>query len=260
LILTHIGGPTVLVEVDGWRLLIDPTFDPAGGHYAFGWGTSSDKLAGPAVAAADLPPIDAVLLTHDHHGDNLDATGRALLPSVGTVVTTVSGARRLGLAGARSLAAGDTTRLEAPGKPVIEVAATPARHGPALSRPIVGDVIGFALRRPAGEGVFLWITGDTVLHRPLREAAAAMAPDVALVHMGGVRFPVTGPVRYTMTGPKAVELIGIARPRVAVPVHYEGWSHFKDGRAAVERALAAAPEDVRRRVRWLPIGSPQHID
>ena len=30
---THIGGPTVLIEVDGWRLLTDPTFDPAGRKY-----------------------------------------------------------------------------------------------------------------------------------------------------------------------------------------------------------------------------------
>ena len=29
---THIGGPTVLVEVAGLRLLTDPTFDPAGAH------------------------------------------------------------------------------------------------------------------------------------------------------------------------------------------------------------------------------------
>ncbi|HEX8347208.1 MAG TPA: MBL fold metallo-hydrolase, partial [Actinoplanes sp.] len=107
--------------------------------------------------------------------------------------------------------------------------------------------------------VLLWITGDTVLHRPLRETAAAMSVDVALVHVGGVQFPLTGPVRYTMTGRDAVKLIGIARPRVAVPVHYEGWGHFKDGRAAVERALTTAPQDVQRRVRWLPIGSPQHL-
>jgi L-ascorbate metabolism protein UlaG (beta-lactamase superfamily) len=255
LIVTHIGGPTALIEVGGWRLLTDPTFDPAGGHYDFGWGTSSDKLVGPAVAADDLPPVDAVLLTHDHHGDNLDAAGRALLPSVGTVLTTVSGARRLG-GGARGLAPGATTRLTAGGRPAIEVTATPARHGPPLSGPIVGDVVGFALRWAAQDDVFLWITGDTVLHRPLREAAAAMRVDVAIVHVGGVRFPITGPVRYTMTARRAVELCELIRPRVAVPAHYEGWAHFKDGRAAVERELARAPEDVRRRVRWLPIGEP----
>jgi L-ascorbate metabolism protein UlaG (beta-lactamase superfamily) len=93
--ITHIGGPTALIELGGWRLLTDPTFDPAGGAYRFGWGTGSRKTAGPAIAAADLPPIDAVLLTHDHHGDNLDPAGRALLPGAGTVVTTVAGAARL---------------------------------------------------------------------------------------------------------------------------------------------------------------------
>jgi hypothetical protein len=65
--------------VAGWRLLTDPTFDPPGRRYSFGWGSSSRKLTGPAVAAADLGPIDAVLLSHDHHGDNLDSAGRALV-------------------------------------------------------------------------------------------------------------------------------------------------------------------------------------
>ena len=260
MIITHIGGPTVLIEYDGWRLLTDPTFDPAGGHYSFGWGTSSDKLAGPAVAASDLLPVDAVLLTHDHHGDNLDKAGRALLPSVGTVITTVSGARRLRHSDVRGLAPGDTTRVFMPGKRAIEVMATTARHGPPLSRPVIGEVVGFALRRSADDAAFLWITGDTVLHRPLRKLAAALTVDVAFVHVGGVRFPLTGPVRYTMTGRQAVELVGIARPRVAIPVHYEGWAHFKAGRASVERALAMATDDVRRRVRWLPIGRPVSVD
>src|SRR6185312_13867218 len=101
--LTHIGGPTALIEVAGWRLLTDPTFDPAGGSYRFGWGTGSRKLAGPAIAASELGPIDAVLLSHDHHADNLDPAGRALLSSAGIVVTTAPGARRLG-GGARGLA------------------------------------------------------------------------------------------------------------------------------------------------------------
>src|SRR4051794_14300305 len=47
--LTHIGGPTLLVEVAGWRIVTDPTFDPPGRRYAFGWGTSSRKLTGPAL-------------------------------------------------------------------------------------------------------------------------------------------------------------------------------------------------------------------
>jgi len=95
--LNHIGGPTVLIEVGGWRLLTDPTFDPPGQNYRFGWGTGSRKLTGPAIAAADLGPIDAVLLTHDHHDDNLDPAGRALLPSAGAVITTAPGAKRLGV-------------------------------------------------------------------------------------------------------------------------------------------------------------------
>jgi L-ascorbate metabolism protein UlaG (beta-lactamase superfamily) len=109
---THVGGPTLLIEVAGWRLLTDPTFDPPGRRYAFGWGTSSTKLTGPAVAPDDLGPLDAVLLTHDHHADNLDDRGRALLPQAGTVVTTRSGARRLEV-DAVGLEPWATTRLEA---------------------------------------------------------------------------------------------------------------------------------------------------
>lgn len=52
--ITHIGGPTTLIEVGGWRILTDPTFDPPGRRYFFGWGTTSRKLIGPSIAAADL--------------------------------------------------------------------------------------------------------------------------------------------------------------------------------------------------------------
>jgi L-ascorbate metabolism protein UlaG (beta-lactamase superfamily) len=252
---THVGGPTVLIERAGWALLTDPTFDPAGGAYRFGWGTGSRKTAGPSVAPADLPPLDAVLLTHDHHGDNLDRAGRALLPSAGTVVTTASGARRLG-ARARGLAPWAATRLEAPGRPGITVTATPCRHGPPGFGRVVGDVVGFALGWDGDAGGALWITGDTVLYDGVRGVAGRVTVDVALVHLGAVRFPVTGPLRFTMTAADAAELIGLVRPRVAVPVHYEGWAHFRQGRDEAARQLARAPEDVRRRVRWIPVGTP----
>jgi L-ascorbate metabolism protein UlaG (beta-lactamase superfamily) len=280
--LTHVGGPTVLIELGGWRLLTDPTFDPAGGSYRFGWGTGSRKLAGPALAPEELGEIDAVLLSHDHHDDNLDAAGRALLPRAGTVVTTVPGAKRLG-GNARGLAAWETTVLEAEGKTPLEILATPCRHGPPLSHPIVGEVIGFSLRTapqvptgrkrdhgsrnrpvdPSGAGVEapagkqradLWISGDTVLYDGVREVGGRLDVDVALLHLGGVRFPISGPLRYTMNAAEAVELTELVAPRVAVPIHYEGWKHFRQGRDEVEAELARAPVATRERFRWLEPG------
>lgn len=250
---THIGGPTTLIEIGGLRLLTDPTFDPPGRRYAFGWGTSSRKTAGPAFPAAELPPVDAVLLTHDHHGDNLDDAGRALLPGTETVLTTPSGARRLG-GTARGLGPWDTWKLTSPDGTTVEVTATPARHGPPLSRPVVGEVTGFALGWPGQRHGVLWISGDTVLFGGVREIGRRLTVGTALLHLGGVGFPVTGPLRYTMTAAEAVEVCRLLRPRTVVPVHYEGWSHFREARAAAERTLAGAPDEVREVFRWLPRG------
>ncbi|MEV0175474.1 MBL fold metallo-hydrolase [Streptomyces sp. NPDC050803] len=252
--ITHIGGPTTLIEVAGWRLLTDPTFDPPGRRYSFGWGTSSRKTSGPATKPTELPPLDAVLLTHDHHADNLDTAGRALLPAARTVLTTPSGARRL-RGNSHGLAPWQTWRLESPGRPTIEVTATPARHGPPLSRFLVGDVTGFALRWEGQQHGALWISGDTVLHGGVREVAHRLDVGTALLHLGGVRFPVTGPVRYTMTAARAVELCRLLRPHTVLPTHYEGWSHFHEGRRAIEAELAKAPDHIRALFHWLPVDS-----
>jgi L-ascorbate metabolism protein UlaG (beta-lactamase superfamily) len=251
---THIGGPTSLLEVDGWRILTDPTFDAPGRRYRFGWGTSSRKTTGPAVPASQIGPVDAVLLTHDHHADNLDDAGRALLPSADAVLTTASGARRLGRF-ALGLAHWETTRLEAPGRPTITVTATPCRHGPPGSHPIVGDVIGFSLAWDGQQHGEVWISGDTVLYDGVRQVAERLDIGTAILHLGGVRFPISGPLRYTMVGKDAVELCRLIGPATVIPVHYEGWSHFRQGRGSVERELAEAPREVGERVRWVPIGA-----
>ena len=256
--ITHIGGPTTLLEVGSWRILTDPTFDPPGQTYKFGWGTSSRKLAGPAIPAAKLPPIDVVLLTHDHHGDNLDAAGRALLPDANVVVTTRSGAGRLGGA-VRGLEQWESTNLEESGRLSIEITATPCRHGPPFSHPLAGDVIGFALRWDGQEHGVVWISGDTVLYNEVRRVAERFEVNIALLHLGGVQFPITGPARYSMTARDAVELCGLMRPITAIPIHYEGWTHFKEGRDAIERELAGASEDIRERFRLIPIGTAVEI-
>ena len=135
--MTHIGGPTALIEIGSWRILTDPTFDAPGRKYVFAPLISSVKLAGPVAEPQTLLPIDAVLLSHDHHDDNLDDAGRALLPQCGRVLTTTPGAKRLG-GNATGLDPWATTTLEAPGRPTIKVTATPCRHGPPGSRPMSG--------------------------------------------------------------------------------------------------------------------------
>ena len=258
--ITHIGGPTALIEVDGWRLLTDPTFDAPGKRYFFGWGTMSRKLAGPAIAASDLGPIDAVLLSHDHHGDNLDPAGRALLPSAGVVITTASGAKRLG-GDARGLEPWATTRLEAPGRPTIEITATPCRHGPPLSHPLVGDVIGFALRWDAQQNGVLWISGDTVLYDGVREVADRLQVDTALLHLGGVRFPVQ------RAGPLHDDGAGRSRALPPDPPSHRDPDPLRGLEALPARARRhrACNSRARRRrsaaaIRWLPIGDPVDID
>jgi L-ascorbate metabolism protein UlaG (beta-lactamase superfamily) len=251
---THIGGPTVLLEIDGWRILTDPTFDDPGRKYHFGWGTGSRKVTGPAIPLDDLGRIDAVLLTHDHHADNLDDAGRALLPSSGIVVTTSSGAQRLG-SGTRGLDPWGSTRLDGAGRLSIEVTATPCRHGPPLSHALVGDVVGFVLQWHGQEHGLLWISGDTVLYDGVRQVAGRFNVGLALLHLGSAQFPVTGPVRYTMTARDAINLCQLLRPRTAIPVHYEGWSHFREGRSAIEHELEAAPVGIRDSFRLLKLGT-----
>src|SRR3954471_2642093 len=96
--LIYVGGPTALTEMAGARLLTDPTLDPAGTEYPTPAYTLR-KTMDPALSAEALLPLDAVLLSHDHHFDNLDHAGCRLLARAGRVVTTRDGAARLGSGG-----------------------------------------------------------------------------------------------------------------------------------------------------------------
>ncbi len=101
----------------------------------------------------------------------------------------------------------------------------------------------------------LWISGDTVLYDGVREVADRLQVGTAVLHLGGVRFPVTGPVRYTMTAQDAVEVCRLVRPRTAIPVHYEGWSHFRRG---PRRDRARARRRTGGRPALHPLGADRH--
>lgn len=87
-----------------------------------------------------------------------------MLASAGVVVTTRSCARRLRRT-VHGLRPWGTTTLEGPGRPPIEITATPCRHGPPLSGRLSGEVTGFSLRWTGQRHGELWISGDTVLYR-----------------------------------------------------------------------------------------------
>ena len=140
--ITLIGGPTALIEIDGFRLLTDPTFDAPGEEYQLPH-VKLEKLVGPAMSARDVGAIDAVLLSHDQHSDNLDHSGRDFLKDAKRVLTTEAGAKRLG-GNTEGFAPWASTALKKGGRSLTSTA-TPARHGPAGIEPLSGDVIGFVV-------------------------------------------------------------------------------------------------------------------
>ena len=238
--LTHIDTACALLEVGGWRLLTDPVFDPPGGRYWFGWGTSSRKLGAPALTPAAVGAVDAVLLSHHQHGDNLDRSGRAVAAAAPLVLSTPAGARQF--AAGVGLRSGASHRLSAPGREDLSVTAVPARHRPAwIPAFAAGPATGFLLQSAALPRGPVYITGDTVLFGGVRAIASRGPVDVLIAHVGAVRFPrITGPARFTMNAAEVVELARLSGARLIVPVHTGGWTHFREGLPALVDTFSAA--------------------
>ena len=152
--ITHIGGPTAVLNLGGLTFLTDPAFDEPRDYQLPG--RVMTKLTGPAIPAADLGLVDVVLLSHDEHKDNLDDSGRALLPSVPTVLSTPGAALRI--EGVRGLANWETIELQRPDGGVVTVTGVPALHGPDGAEAVLGFVTGFVLQ---GEGLpTVYVSGD----------------------------------------------------------------------------------------------------
>jgi L-ascorbate metabolism protein UlaG (beta-lactamase superfamily) len=219
LTLTLIGGPTALIEVDGFRLLTDPTFDLPGTYQLPH--VKLEKLAGPAMGVEAIGEIDAVLLSHDQHADNLDESGKHFLPKAKRVLTTTIGAKRLG-GHVEGLAPWASTELFKDGRSMM-VTATPARHGPAGIEPLAGDVIGFVLAPKDGRPIY--VSGDTVWYDGVAEVAERFKAGVVLPFAGAAQT--RGPFHLTMDVNDTVETARAFPDAVIVPLHTDGWAHFK---------------------------------
>ena len=249
---TYIGGPTVLLELADLRLLTDPTFDPSGTEYPTPVYTLH-KTNDPAVRVEALGVVDAVLLSHDHHFDNLDRAGRALLSRVERVITTRAGAERLG-GNAVALSPWEHVELRAVNGRRLRVTATPARHGPADADR--GPVIGFLLTEgsadPTPSTPAIYISGDTVWYDGVRAIAERADVVVAVLNLGAARVREVLPAHLTFTATEAVTMARTFPHALIVPLHYEGWAHFSEGRAEIQTAFGEA--GMADRLCWLEPG------
>lgn len=232
----YLGGPTAILEIGGVRLLTDPTFDPPGDHPV--GDRALTKTIGAVVGPDEVGPVDAVLLSHDQHPDNLDRAGRDYLASVPLVLSTGSAAGRLGasvraLPNWTSVTVGDGLR----------VTGVPAQHGPDGTEHLVGEVTGFVL---GGDGLpTVYVSGDNASLDVVREIAGRFGPvDVALLFAGGARTPLVDGY-LTLTSDDAVTAAEILGARHVVPLHFEHWAHFTQGRETVEKAFAGFGDGLR---------------
>jgi L-ascorbate metabolism protein UlaG (beta-lactamase superfamily) len=219
--ITLIGGPTALIEIDGFRLLTDPTFDAPGAYQLPH--VKLEKLTGPALSADAVGQADAVLLSHDQHSDNLDNSGKHFLQKVPRVLTTISGAKRLG-GRAEGLAPWATAELTKDGHS-LTITATPARHGPAGIEPLSGDVIGFVVASNKADSRPVYISGDTVWYDGVAEVARRFKAGVVLPFAGAAQT--RGPFHLTMDTNDTIETARAFPDSVIVQLHTDGWAHFR---------------------------------
>lgn len=252
-----IGGPTVVIDYGRTRFVTDPTFDAPRDYGAMA------KLTPPAVPAADLGNVDAVLLSHDDHHDNLDIAGREwATTAVPLVITGPGAARRIG-APAIGLSTWQTTQLDrADGAGTVTVTAVPAVHGPLdgtrdQSGHVNAEVTGFILQSDALPTVY--VSGDNASMLPAAQIAQRFPTiDIAVLFAGASRLATKNHGRpLTSTGPRAADIATVlTAPRVVI-AHIEGWSiyseTFDDVRTAFSEAGIADRLVPYRAGSWAPL-------
>ena len=230
--LTLVRHATLILELEGRRILVEPMLDDAGARDPVE--DTPRQRRNPLVplpfpAEEVVRGLDAVLVTHLHQ-DHFDETGARLVPRDVPVFCQPEDEERLKDVGLDARPVDDELAWDG-----LRIARTGGRHGSeeevakALA-PVSGFVLGG-----------LYIAGDTVWCREVEEAIERHRPKVAVVNASGARFLESGPL--VMTAAEVREVV--ARVPKVVVVHLEAINHCLESRAEIRDAVpdALVPED-----------------
>jgi L-ascorbate metabolism protein UlaG (beta-lactamase superfamily) len=231
---TWLGHSTYLVEIDGRRVLTDPVWGERSSP--FGW-VGPKRWYAPPLALGDLPPLDAIVISHDHY-DHLDrATVVALKDLPTTFIVPLGVGSHLAYWGVPEERIVELDWWEKARVGALAVVATPARHasGRAFARNATLWA-GFAL---IGEEHRAYYSGDTGLFPGLGEIGERLGPfDVTMIEAGayGRWWP-----DWHLGPEQAVVAHRMVRGGVMLPAHwglfnlaFHGWTE------PIERTLVAA--------------------
>jgi L-ascorbate metabolism protein UlaG (beta-lactamase superfamily) len=234
---TWMGWSTVLVEIDGRRVLTDPIWSERCSPSTL---VGPKRFHAPPIALADLPKIDAVVVSHDHY-DHLDMPAIRTLARRGTffAVPLGMGAHldRWGIPRAQYKELDWNESVVVNG---LEITATPARHYSGRN-PLRANRVLWASWVVAGPSHRFFYSGDSGYFPGFQGIGQLHGPfDLTIVKIGA--YDRSWPDIH-MTPEEAVRAHRDVGGKRMLAVHWATFNlGFHSWREPAERTAAAARE------------------